>query len=336
MTLSRRLIITVAASVGVAIAGVSVAMGLLARDALIEQAEDQARLVAGLIASAANRAELTVDEIDRMIVSQMEAQALAIARNLENHDHDEEEGGNEALRAYFAKLTADSAVDDIWLLDEDGEPHVRAVDGLSESWPPDLASAGIDPRVVEALVTGRRFSVTFQSNPPGGWEKPMKYVGVRASNHAAVLVGTLATETSGPGEIIGIEAALDSLAGREAIQAIWVVNDLLDLIGMSAFEGEDGPGGGRVAPGRGRGSRHARPGYRRLHVLPRRQCPPCGGAYSRPRRRRHRRRRAPHGPRSPGPAVRGPRQVRADRRGGGLRPSARSSPPSRRAASCSR
>ena len=241
MTLSRRLIITVAASVGVAIAGVSVAMGLLARDALIEQAEDQARLVAGLIASAANRAELTVDEIDRMIVSQMEAQALAIARNLENHDHDEEEGGNEALRAYFAKLTADSAVDDIWLLDEDGEPHVRAVDGLSESWPPDLASAGIDPRVVEALVTGRRFSVTFQSNPPGGWEKPMKYVGVRASNHAAVLVGTLATETSGPGEIIGIEAALDSLAGREAIQAIWVVNDLLDLIGMAAYEGHDDP-----------------------------------------------------------------------------------------------
>ena len=219
-------------------------MGLLARDALIEQAEDQARLVAGLIASAANRAELTVDEIDRMIVSQMEAQALAIARNLENHDHDEEEGGDEALRAYFAKLTADSAVDDIWLLDENGEPHVRAVDGLSESWPPDLASAGIDPRVVEALVTGRRFSVTFQSNPPGGWEKPMKYVGVRASNHAAVLVGTLATETSGPGEIIGIEAALDSLAGREAIQAIWVVNDLLDLIGMSAFEGEDGPTAG--------------------------------------------------------------------------------------------
>ena len=241
MTLSRRLIITVAASVGVAIGSVSLAMGFLARDALIEQAEDQARLVAGLIASTANRAELTVDEIDRMIVSQMEAQALAIARRLESHDRDEEEGSDEALRAYFAKLTADSAVDDIWLLDEGGEPRVRAVGGLSEDWPPDLASAGIDPRVVEALVTGRRFSVTFQSNPPGGWEKPMRYVGVRASNHEAVLVGTLATETSGPGEIIGIEAALESLAGREAIQAIWVVNDLLDLIGMAAYEGHDDP-----------------------------------------------------------------------------------------------
>ncbi len=238
MTLSRRLIITVAASVGLAIVGVSLAMGFLARDALIEQAEDQARLVAGLIASEANRAELTTDEIDRMIVRQMEAQALAIARHLENRDH-EEERDEEVLGAYFAKLTADSAVDDIWLLDEDGKPEVRAVGGLSEDRPSDLASAGIDSRVVEALVSGRRFSITFQSVPPSGWEKPMRYVGVRASSRESVLVGTLAAETGGPGEIIGIEAALDSLAGREAIQAIWVVNDLLDLIGMAAFAGPD-------------------------------------------------------------------------------------------------
>ena len=237
MTLSRRLIITVAASVGVAIAGVAVAMGLLARDALIEQAEDQARLVAGLIASEANRAEHTADAIDRMIVMQMEAQALAIARHLDNHAH--EAVDERALGIYFAKLTADSAVDDIWLLDESGSPQVRAVDGLSQSEALDLASAGIDPRVVEALVSGRRFSVAFQSMPPKGWEKPIRYVGVRAGTHEAVLVGTLAAETGGPGEVIGIDAALDSLAGREAVQAIWVVNDLFHLIGMATFEGAD-------------------------------------------------------------------------------------------------
>ncbi|MDD9991726.1 MAG: SpoIIE family protein phosphatase [Rhodospirillales bacterium] len=237
MTLSRRLIITVAASVGVAIAGVAVAMGLLARDALIEQAEDQARLVAGLIASEANRAEHTADAIDRMIVMQMEAQALAIARHLDNHAHAAED--ERALGIYFAKLTADSAVDDIWLLDESGSPQVRAVDGLSQSEALDLASAGIDPRAVEALVSGRRFSVAFQSMPPMGWEKPIRYVGVRAGTHEAVLVGTLATETGGPGEVIGIDAALDSLAGREAVQAIWVVNDLFHLIGMATFEGAD-------------------------------------------------------------------------------------------------
>ena len=237
MTLSRRLIITVAASVGVAIVGVALAMGLLARDALIQQAEDQALLVAGLIASEANRAELTADEIDRMIVSQMEAQALAIARHLDNQPHEVE--NRDALGIYFAKLTADSAVDDVWLLDEAGRPMVRAIEGLSESGALDLASAGIDPRVVEALVSGRRFSVAFQSVPPMGWEKPIRYVGVRAGTRETVLVGTLAGETGGPGEVIGIGAALDSLAGREAIRSIWVVSDLLHLIAMATFEDVD-------------------------------------------------------------------------------------------------
>ena len=237
MTLSRRLIITVAASVGVAIVGVALAMGFLARDALIQQAEDQALLVAGLIASEANRAEHTADEIDRMIVRQMEAQALAIARHLDNYPREAED--RDTLGIYFAKLTADSAVDDVWLLDEAGRPLVRAVGGLSESGALDLASAGIDPRVVEALVSGRRFSVAFQSMPPKGWERPIRYVGVRAGTRETVLVGTLAAETGGPGDVIGIGAALDSLAGREAIQSIWVVNDLLHLIGMATFESTD-------------------------------------------------------------------------------------------------
>ena len=242
MTLSRRLIITVAASVGVAIVGVALAMGFLARDALIQQAEDQALLVAGLIASEANRAEHTADEIDRMIVRQMEAQALAIARYLDSHPRQAED--RDTLGNYFARLTADSAVDDVWLLDEAGRPLVRAIEGLSESGALDLASAGIDPRVVEALISGRRFSVAFQSVPPMGWEKPIRYVGVRASTRESVLVGTLASETGGPGDVIGIGAALDSLAGREAIRSIWVVNDLLHLIGMATFEGKDGPEAG--------------------------------------------------------------------------------------------
>ena len=231
MTLSRRLIVTVAASVGVAIVGVALAMGWLARDALIEQAENQARLVAGLIATEANRAELTADEIDRMVTRQMEAQALAIARHLDSSAHRDEDV--EHLGAYFARVTADSSVDDIWLLDHTGMPLVRAIGGLNQGDALDLAAAGIDRRAVEPLMAGRRFSVAFQSMPPKGWEKPIRYVGVRAGDRQSVLVGALAAETGGPGEIIGIHAALEALAGREGILSVWVVTDSLESIGMA-------------------------------------------------------------------------------------------------------
>ena len=238
MTLSRRLIITVAASVGVAIVGVALAMGFLARDALIEQAENQAQLVAGLIAGEANRAELATDEIDNIIVRQMEAQALAIAHKLDTAAA--ETTDESTLGAYFARVTADSSADDIWLLDATGTPLVRAVEGLSQSGALELAAAGIDARAIEALVSGRRFSIAFQSIPPTQWERAIKYVGVRAGNRQSVLVGALAAKSRGPDEIIGIEAALDTLAGREGIQAIWVVNDALDLIEMSTFGSDHG------------------------------------------------------------------------------------------------
>ncbi len=244
MTLSRRLIITVAASVGVAIVGVALAMGWLARDALIEQAENQARLVAGLIATEANRAELTADEIDRMVTRQMEAQALAIARHLDSAAHRDED--LDRLGAYFARVTADSSVDDIWLLDASGSPQVRAIGGLSQGDALDLASAGIDRRAVEPLIAGRRFSVAFQSIPPKGWEKPIRYVGVRAGNRQSVLVGTLAAETGGPGEIIGIHAALEALAGREGILSVWVVTDSLEPVGMATSGNDHGPMAGEV------------------------------------------------------------------------------------------
>ena len=48
-SLSRHLIMIVTASVGLAIISVAVALGLLARNTLIDQAENQARMVAGLI-----------------------------------------------------------------------------------------------------------------------------------------------------------------------------------------------------------------------------------------------------------------------------------------------
>ena len=240
MTLSRRLIITVAASVGVAIVGVALAMGFLAREALIEQAEDQARLVAGLIATEANRAELTADEIDRMIVSQMEGQALAIARHIDNHAQEAEDKDN--LGIYFARLTADSSVDDIWLLDQTGTPVVRAVGGLNQGDALDLAVAGIDSRVLEALVSGTPFLHQLPIDPAGGMGKADQ-VCRRARRQRRVGAGRHA---GGAGPVVRARSSAlrrhsTRWPGREGISSIWVVNDSLDLIGAAAFESKDVP-----------------------------------------------------------------------------------------------
>ncbi len=243
LTLSRRLILTVTASVGIAIACVAVAMGLLARDALIEQAETQARLVAGMIAAEANRTELTGDEIDRLVTAEMETQAIAVAHLVETSAH------NPALQRdldiYLAELSAYSTVDDIWLLDEGGTPLARATKGLKQEEISDLASAGIDERLVAPLVSGRRFSVDFRSAPPPtGLERPISYVGVRAGDGRIVLLGSVVSEGRGLARIVSLSSTLESLAGQPGVRGIWVVDDSLDMLGAvftdGAHPGQDG------------------------------------------------------------------------------------------------
>ncbi len=222
-SLSRHLILIVTASVGVAIVGVTVAMGLLARNALIDQAENQARLVAGLIAREANRAGLVAAEIHQVVASENEAQAMALA-----HISDVLAGDSRALAVELAEITANSAVDDVWVLDGNGVPKARAIDGLGYTGP-GIPLDEIDGAVLRALVSGRRHSVFFRSMPRDGLEAPMRYIGVRSREGRSVLVGSRADRTTNLGAAVGLVAALDSLAAQRGIRAIWVVDDSFNV-----------------------------------------------------------------------------------------------------------
>ena len=223
MSLSRHLILIVTASVGVAIIGVAVALGLLARNALIDQAESQARLVAGLIASEANRVGAVSDEIDRVITTENEAQAMALA-----HIADVLGDDTRALAVELAEITANSIVDDVWVLDEDGIPTARAINGLGHTGTA-MSLEEIESPILRTLISGRRYSISFRSVPRDGLEVPMRYTGVRSRDGRTILVGSLANKTTSLGEVIGLAAALDSLATQPGIQAIWVVDDLFKV-----------------------------------------------------------------------------------------------------------
>ena len=223
MSLSRRLVLIVSASVGVAILGVALALGLLARDALIDQAENQARLVAGLIASEANRAGVISDEIDRVVARGNEAQAIALTHLAEAAGKDAD-----ALAVHLAEITANSVIDDIWILDKTGTPSARAVNGFRDTGA-GAALKDIEGPVLRTLLSGHRFSVTLRSSPQDGLERPLRYVGVRGRDGRAALVGSLTDKTTRLRETIGLAATLGSLAGQPGIRAVWVVDDRLEV-----------------------------------------------------------------------------------------------------------
>ena len=234
MSLSRHLLLIVSASVGVAILGVAVALGLLARDALIEQAENQARLVAGLIAGEANRASMVADQIDRLVERENEAQAIALSHLAEVLGEDVE-----TLALHLGEITADSAIDAVWVLDERGTPLAYAIDGLSHAGE-DKGSEEIEGPMLQALLSGRRFSAALRPLPQSELERPLRYVGVRARGGGAVLSGSVADAATGLGDTIGLAATLGSLAGQPGILAIWVVDEALEVTAAVAADTSGG------------------------------------------------------------------------------------------------
>ena len=221
MTLSLRLVVTVLTSVGLTIVGVAIVMGLLAHDALLDQAEGRGRLIAGLIAAEANRSEAFLHEIDAASLLEMEAQSVAIARLVDTRR-------SEDLIRSLVEITADSVIDDIWLLNESGHPIARAVNsaGVDVVGNADLAEAGIDRRELIPLLEGNRFAVSLRSTPRDKFERTLRYVSVRLGPDRFVLVGSVEDEA---GETVPAANLAEALSEQEGIEAIWVVDDRLEV-----------------------------------------------------------------------------------------------------------
>ena len=221
MTLSLRLIVTVLTSVGLAIVAVAIVMGLISRDALVDQAEGRGRLIAGLIAAEANRSEAFLHEIDAASLLEKEAQSVAIVR-LADTDRSED------LTKSLVEITADSVIDDIWLLDRSGHPIARAVNGVGihDVRDGDLGEAGIDRRELIPLLAGNRFAVSLRSTPRDKFERTLRYVSVRLGPDRFVLVGSVEDEA---GETVPAAGLAEALAEQEGIEAIWVVDDRLEV-----------------------------------------------------------------------------------------------------------
>ena len=231
MTLSLRLVITVLSSVGIAIVGVAVIIALEARNALIDQAEDRARLIAGLIAAETNRAEVFLAQVDDAFVEEIEAQAVAVAYLAETMNRPD-------LAGVLAEITSASVIDDIWVLDRLGRPIARAVAGFAdpEVHLSDLEGAGIDPRELAPLLAGSRFAVSLRSNPASALERPLRYVGVRLRAGRFALVGTASADIA---ETSSASQVAATLAQQEATEAVWVLDERLEIIAMAGNVGEE-------------------------------------------------------------------------------------------------
>ena len=241
MTLTRRLVFMVAACIAFAILVVSFAFGTIGRDALIEQAEGQALVVARIIAESARLSEVALEESQEIVTDVLTTLALTA-------DHVEQTSLPD-VSDRFAEIVARGNLDSIWLVDSDLHVLASSVGDYGsvirgQSLPERLSRTG-----VQNLVTGRKFSVDFGPALDG-----VRYVGVRAGPGQALIVGqsvraldAVRAANSVPvlmqamlnrHDIISIEVMDDQLKSYAQVGATKTPSDLLPLAGNAISTGE--------------------------------------------------------------------------------------------------
>jgi len=239
MTLTGRLVLTVTVCVALTTAAIAATTGFLAHSALIRQAEDMARMVAGLIAESAARSDLATAEMEALTADEMTGQALALAHLAETVTVAHAAGASEVqdLQDQFAEIAAKSVIGDIWLLGQDLRSEAASVGAYYGLEGPGEPPPALGEQTLRALTEGRRFSVAAnagepeEDNAPGAFEaRTVQYAGVRTRDGRALVVSHPAALNRQIAERIGIGATVQALAAQPGIGSIRVVSDDLEVV----------------------------------------------------------------------------------------------------------
>lgn len=232
MTLTRRLILMVAACITLAIITISIVFGWLGRHALIEQAEAQAQAVARIVAESARLTEISLEEMQSVLVDDLSTLAFAIASMPAQASPD---FGN-----LLAEVAARGNISSLWLVDKDLTVLASSVGDYGavvsgESLPDGLPRAALD-----ALTSGRRFRL-----PLGGAIDGVRYVGVRVDGGRALIAGQPDAVLDPVRAANSLPVLLAALINRDGMRAIQVFDDA--QVSMASVGDDMPPAAGRLA-----------------------------------------------------------------------------------------
>lgn len=223
MSLTSRLILLVNAMLAIAIIGVSVIFGMLGSNALIAQAEDQARLVAALIAEGAYWAEISEAEVEDVVRNELESQAIAVA---ELTRAAEAAGEVPELSTRYAEIAAKGFIDSIWLVRHGGEVLASSIGAYGALVTGDSLPGEVDQRVIDSVTSGDKFALgaSYGIGPHG-----RRYVGVRVRPGLAVFVLQRADFLRSMHDPTGLPKLVGALISQPEILAVKVFDDSLKL-----------------------------------------------------------------------------------------------------------
>ncbi|BBE70889.1 PP2C family protein-serine/threonine phosphatase [Oharaeibacter diazotrophicus] len=212
MTLTRRLVLMVAACIALAVLAISLVSAWLGRTALVAQAEVQAQSVARIVAESARLTEISLEEMDAVLVDDLQTLAFAVGSL--------GDAGAPGLGGRFAEIVARGNLASLWLVDRDRRILVSSVGDYGALVEGEKLPPGLPARALADLVDGTRFAAAL-----GGPIDGVRYVGVRVEGGRALIAGQRVTVLDPVRAANSLPVLLAALIDRDDIRAIRVFDD---------------------------------------------------------------------------------------------------------------
>ncbi|MEJ0016155.1 MAG: PP2C family protein-serine/threonine phosphatase [Acetobacteraceae bacterium] len=220
MRLRTRLVLMVGVSVSVGVVAVAAVLGFLAWRSILAQAEAEGLAIARLLAQSATVSEQVVAEVGALLDREMIAQGV-LAGQLA--DAALQSGmGRASLGRLLAEIAARSSIGELWIADGEGRVRAGSADDADVAARVTEAT-GLPDAALAGLLAGTRFAepLGIGRQPLGGM--PMRYVGVRNSEQApVVVVGREQAPLGRLSQTMGVQRLLDALVRDRTVAALWV------------------------------------------------------------------------------------------------------------------
>lgn len=243
MTLQSRLLLLVSCLLFVAVFATATVLTWSARQALLGMKEFDGALIAELLARSAQFADANAQDAEDALAEQMVAEATLAAHLVAAA----EAGGAspEAISARLHDVTQRTALNELWITDENGHAYLRSNPDVDFSFSP---SAEEQPQahVFWPLLTGGRSTVVQEARRREIDDRVFKYVGVAGVDKRRIVqVGYAAQFLERRRAEVGLPDLVNELVAGGKVMAIHILNPELLTLAYSAMPG--GAAGGDLS-----------------------------------------------------------------------------------------
>ncbi len=239
-TLRARTFAFISVILAIAIGATVVAMGLNARNTLLEQVERDVNVLAQVLARSISVSQQLPDQMEDLMGRGMQATATALSHYVVAAEKAGESRGS--IRKVLKQIIDSTLIGEIWITDSKGHAYLNAPLGVDFTFSPD---AHLQPQASAfwGLLSGQVPMVNQAMQPRELDQKMFKYVGVGGVDKPRIVqVGAEGAPIQSMREFSGVKRLIGLLVGTGSIKAMYVVNQDMAMLSFHNADSTE-PGG---------------------------------------------------------------------------------------------